>query len=122
MLLPSPPSNHQLRHSLARNLVPCAVIYASPREKPGPRITVFRMRTTGDFITRIEMRMPETIRSGFVGRTVTDLIQIAQLEDSLWSASRITSVEEQPIRRRGRKPKTRPAPPPIGYRTFVYSR
>ena len=121
MIIPGPPTRHHLRHGLANDLLPCELIYASPRRERVPRVLVFRSRTRSEFITRVDMQMPEIAKVGFRDRLITDLIQITELANSAWASSRITRTEEKPILRIGPKPKRKPAPPPLGFRTFIYS-
>ena len=121
MIIPRPPTRHHLRHGLANRLLPCELIYASPRHERVPRLLVFRSPTNNEFVTRVDMQMPEIVKVGFGDRPITDLIKITELSASAWSSSRITRIEEKPILRTGPKPKRKPAPPPLGFRTFIYS-
>lgn len=121
MIIPRPPTRHHLRHALANRLLPCELIYASPRYEREPRVLVLRSRNGHEFITKVDMQIPEIVRFGFEDKIVTDLIQIAELADSAWASSRITRIEDKPILRTGPKPKRKPAPPPMGFRTFIYS-
>lgn len=121
MIIPRPPTRHHLRHGLANRLLPCELIYASPRLEREPRVLVLRSRTSDEFITKVDMQMPEVVKLGFKDRAVTDLIQITELVDSAWASSRITRIEEIPVLRRGPKQKRKAPSPPLGFRTFIYS-
>ena len=114
------PTTHHLRHGLASNFLPCEIVFATPRHGSNPRVIVFRSQARGEFITRIETRIPESIMLSLKGRAITAVIQIAELEGHAWSSSRVTLVEEKPIPSIGPRSKTK-APPPRGFRTFLYS-
>ena len=122
MLIPKPPARHHLRPGLPDHVLPCELVYLGVRSASEPRVIVFRSLITGDFIARVDLRMPESIKFGVIGAVITDVIEIKALEGEAWQGSCITSIEDQPIWRKGRKPKMRPAPPPLGHRTFIYSR
>ena len=122
MLIPKPPARHHLRPGLPDHVLPCELIYLSVKSAIESRVIVFRSLITCDYITRFDLRIPESIKFGVIGAAITDLIEIEALKGNPWRASCITSIDEQPIWPRGRKPKMRPAPPPIGYRTFIYSK
>lgn len=121
MIIPRPPTRHHLRHGLANRSLPCELIYARPRHERLPRVLVFRSRTNNEFITRVDMQMPEIVKVGFGDRLITDLIQITELSASAWASSRIARIEEIPVLRRGPKPIRKAPSPPLGFRTFIYS-
>ena len=122
VLIPKPPARHHLRPGLPDHVLPCELVHPGVRSPSEPRVIVFRSLITYDYITRFDLRISESIKFGVIGAAITDLIEIEALKGNPWQASCITSIDEQPIWPRGRKPKKRPTPPPLGYRTFIYSK
>ena len=122
ILIPKPPARDHLRSGLPDQVLPCELVYLVARSACEPRVIAFRSLITYDYITRFDLRIPEIIKFGVIGAAITDLIEIEALKGNPWQASCITSIDEQPIWPRGRKPKKRSTPTPIGYRTFIYSR
>ena len=121
IIVPRLPSKLYPAHGLANCLLPCEVLYATARNDDNPKVVVFRSQATGEFITRIEMKIPDSIKLGLIGQAITDVIQTAELKGNSWTRSRMKSVEEKPILRKGRKPNIGKAVQPRQFRTLLYS-
>lgn len=120
-IIPRPPARHHLRYGLADHLLPCELLCITPRHGSNPRVVVLHSQVTGEFITRVDTNIPESLRLGLIGRAISDVIDIDELVGSSWSTSRITLVEVKPIPRIGPKPKAKSVPSPRGFKAFIYS-
>jgi len=69
-----------LRHGLANRLLPCELLYATARREVHPPVKISRSQTTGEFITRVDTNIPESMKKGLVGRAITDVNQVPEME------------------------------------------
>ena len=59
----------------------CEFLYATPQHENNPLTVVFRLENTGEFITRVDIKIPEVIKLILYDRALTAAIKIAELED-----------------------------------------